>query len=200
MIKREQTMQDENPTTSTREDHEPDPEYKSRHPAPPDAAPRNVFKRRLSFLSLFIGWFIGMMMGAIVGARYLKWTPTMQILSGLLPFNPSNQLPVDLRSLPLGATKQEVIKQLNLEQVIVLPGNVSDACWSWVMNSPAVNSTNAIAGKDRVVEIWLIPRRQNGLSYFVTLGFDQTQKLCLTGGGDFIMGFPLKPYGYDRGT
>ncbi|MCX7012738.1 MAG: hypothetical protein NTW86_09300 [Candidatus Sumerlaeota bacterium] len=144
-----------------------------------------------------IGLVCGLALGAVVGARYLNWWPGLQVPLTLLPPYSRNFTKSPAERLTLGMSKQEVIHALGVEQVVVLPGDILEAKLRNLLH----HHTDVVSTKypfDQVAEIWLIPERTAGLSNFTSLFFDGSQRLCLMGGGEWMFGFPVNPYHYDR--
>ncbi|MCE5229297.1 hypothetical protein LLG95_06830 [bacterium] len=143
---------------------------------------------------LILGLIIGNLLGCVIGARYLYWNHNIQIPLSLLPPHVRNFADIYAQSLPIGATKQQVIEKLGVEQVTVLSGDLNDEAWRWADGS----TTPGKRPPAGTVEVWLIPQMNAGLSEFMSLCFDANQKLIYKSSGDWMLGYPKNPYNYSE--
>ncbi|MCX7016971.1 MAG: hypothetical protein NTW86_31160, partial [Candidatus Sumerlaeota bacterium] len=91
--------------------------------------------------------------------------------------------------------KQEVIRALGVEQVVVMPGDMAKETWRWVLDDPSENAERA-RSLGKIAEVWVIPDLQSGASGFTSLCFDDTQRLSEIAASHFMVGFPVNPYHY----
>ena len=162
---------------------------------------RRTSHLRLTWFS--VGLICGLIIGSIIGARYLAWDHNVQIALGtfLPPKKVNWEFPTEGKdalqgTLSANPTKSAVIRKLGLEQVVVLPGSLTPETWRWVLDE--MPTKQELDELQKVAEVWLVPGRQTGISDFLYLCFDDSQKLYRWGFSHFMLGFPKNPYHYRK--
>lgn len=144
------------------------------------------------------GLILGIVLGIIIGVRFLYWSPFAHSFIGFVPPYPKNpngyvKTQEIRQEISPGMTKQQVIEHLNLEQVVVLSGGMSDETWRWVSDGHATRPA-----PNQMSEAWLIPWGKTRITSFTAICFNEQQKVSYIGSSEFMFGFPTNTFDYAR--
>lgn len=132
---------------------------------------------------------IGFVLGGIAGVRYLSQTQIARVLLGtFLPPHPKNWADAEYRQLAIGVEKAKVVDILHLERCDIICGTSLEEFKSYRADrTDHTGIRSAILGN--IAELWQVPRRRAGVTDFLLLGFDHSNRLCYKGIDEFMLGF-----------
>jgi len=159
---------------------------------PPKAENHAKSKRK----ELLVWLTLAFLLGCVVGARYLSHNGLGAFYLGtfLPPYTRNiggnywgHESPY--RKLRKGMSKGEVVDLLAIQRADIVAGAALKQRARGIMHHGQLSDSDVA----EIAEILLVPRRTEGITDYVCLAFDASQRLLRWGVGEFMLGYPTDP-------